>query len=296
MAKTGPGKSFREGVTLVEIFRMFPDDDAAERWFAEARWPDGPWCPHCGSLNVQSGAKHKSQPYRCREKECRRRFSVKTGTAMHDSKLGLQVWAIAIYLSITNLKGVSSMKLHRDLGITQKTAWHLAHRVRETWLEETQHDFSGPVEVDETYMGGKEKNKHGRKKLRAGRGGVGKTVVVGAKDRATNRVSAKVIENTDKDTLHSFVGDHAAAGATPFTRTITKAMADFPSLTKPSIDIPQMTSKFAGVVLPIHRHGNSVPFVALRCGDFGGLIKFGTPFGKVFHHLDAPLPSFSPLR
>ena len=61
-------------------------------------------------------------------------------------------------------------------------------------------------------------------------------------------------------------------------------------------DIPQMTSKFAGVVLPIHRHGNSVPFVALRCGDFGGLIKFGTPFGKVFHHLDAPLPSFSPLR
>ena len=61
-------------------------------------------------------------------------------------------------------------------------------------------------------------------------------------------------------------------------------------------DIPQMTSKFAGAVLPIHRHGNSVPFVALRCGDFGGLIKFGTPFGKVFHHLDAPLPSFSPLR
>ena len=72
----------------------------------------------------------------------------------------------------------------------------------------------------------------------------------------------------------------------PVTKTTTKLLTD----------IPQMTSKFAGVVLAIHRHGNSVPFVALRCGDFGGLIKFGTPFGKVFHHLDAPLPSFSALR
>lgn len=215
MAQSGPGKNFREGLSLTEIIRMFPDDDAAERWFAGTRWPDGSWCPHCGSVNVQTGAKHKSQPYRCRD--CRKRFSVKTGTVMHDSKLGLQVWAIAIYLSVTNLKGVSSMKLHRDLGITQKTAWHLAHRVRETWLEETQHDFAGPVEVDETYIGGKEKNKHGRKKLRAGRGGVGKTVVAGAKDRATNRVSARVIENTDKDSLHSFVGDHAAEGATVYT-------------------------------------------------------------------------------
>ena len=130
MTQSGPGKNFRTGLTLVKIFRTFPDDDAAERWFAEARWPDGPWCPHCGSVNVQSGAAHKSQPYRCREKECRKRFSVKTGTTMHDSKLGLQTWAIAAYLMTTGLKGTSSMKFYRDLGITQKTAWHLAHRLQ----------------------------------------------------------------------------------------------------------------------------------------------------------------------
>ena len=108
------------------------------------------------------------------------------------------------------------MKLHRDLGVTQKTAWHLAHRIREVW--QSQHgQFEGPVEVDETFMGGKERNKHASKKIKAGRGTVGKTAVVGAKDRESNQVSASVVQGTDRETLQGFVQDHAKAGAKVYT-------------------------------------------------------------------------------
>ena len=152
MAQQGPGKSYRKGLTLVEVVQMFPDDKTAEAWIAKTRWPDGPRCPHCGSENVQEGVKHPSMSYRCRS--CRKFFSVRTGTVMENSKLGAQVWVLATYLLSTGIKGTSSMKLHRDLGITQKSAWHLAHRIRETWAKHGGL-FGGPVEVDETYVGGK---------------------------------------------------------------------------------------------------------------------------------------------
>ena len=215
MAHKAPGKSHRKGLTLAALFRMFPA--AAEKWFAEQRWPSGQHCPYCGSVNVQSGAKHKTMPYRCREKECAKRFSVRTKTPMESSKLGFQVWAIALYQLTTNLKSVSSMKLHRDLGITQKSAWFLAHRLREAWKDQGVQ-FTGPVEVDEMYMGGLRENmpKAKRKTLK-GRGSVGKSVVAGAKDRATNKVSAAVVTAPSKKILHRFIAERAAPDAKVYT-------------------------------------------------------------------------------
>ena len=142
MVHKAPGKSHRKGISLIEIMRQFPDDATAEAWFIERRWPNGIFCPHCGSLNVQTGAKHKTMPYRCREKECAKRFSSKTGTVIEGSKLGFQVWIVATFLLSTNLKSVSSMKLHRDLEINQRSAWFLAHRLRMA-LAEKGGLFSG---------------------------------------------------------------------------------------------------------------------------------------------------------
>ncbi len=215
MAQNAPGKADREGISLIQLLRMFPDDASAEKWFAKKIWPDGPYCPHCGSFNVQSGIKHKTMTHRCRDCLNRPMFSLKTGNVMQGTKLGYQVWAIAIYLVTTNLKGVSSMKLHRDLEITQKSAWHLAHRLREAH-KVGKPLFNGPVEADETYMGGKEKNKHSHKKLKAGRGAVGKTAVAGTKDRETNQVVARVVDKTDAKTLQGFVIGHTADCATVY--------------------------------------------------------------------------------
>ncbi len=199
MAHNAPGKHFRNGISLVQLMEMFPSDEVAEDWFASVRWDGGAAvCPFCAATRVSTIANRKPMPYRC--KDCRKHFSVKHGTVMQSSKLSCRVWAIAVYLLTTGLKGTSGMKLHRDLDITQKTAWHLAHRIRKAFPQVTAM-FVGPVESDETAIGGIEKNKHNSRKLRQGRGSVGKTIVHGILDRETNQVVAGVVEETDAVTL-----------------------------------------------------------------------------------------------
>jgi len=137
-------------LSLMGLLRKFPDDAAAEAWFLKHRWPDGVRWPACNSAHIRSQPTRR-HPFRCRS--CGKEFSVKTDSLMHGSHLGYQTWLIALYLFSTHPKGLSSIQFGKLLGIQQRTAWYMAHWIRENWGDELM-EFAGPVEVDETFVGG----------------------------------------------------------------------------------------------------------------------------------------------
>ena len=211
-----PGQSHREGIGFLKAAEMFATEEKAERWFADQRWPEGVvHCPRCDGTNIRTrtGEHPRRGRYRCRP--CQYDFSVKTGSVMHDSKLGYRHWAIAVYQVTTGIKGTSSMKLHRDLEITQKSAWFLGHRIRNA-MPLSQHRFIGEVEVDETFIGGVEGNKHADKKLHE-RWMDGKQTVVGIKNRESGMIMAEVTERRDKAALQGFVLSHSEPSARVYT-------------------------------------------------------------------------------
>ena len=196
-------------MSLPAFFRQFPDDAAAEQYFIQSRWPDGIQCPHCASDNVQTETTHKTMPHRCRT--CRRFFSVRTGTAMEESKLGYQTWLLAAYLLHTAKKGMSSIALAEKLGVCQKTAWFLAHRVREAWGGPGLL-MNGTVEADETLIGGKEHNRHlDRKRC------IPKIPVAGVKERESNRVTAVVVPVVNQQHIHAWLDQTVDPTARLFT-------------------------------------------------------------------------------
>ena len=140
-----PGKSHRVGISLNDLFALYPDEQTSVEWLESVVWPDGRFCPHCGSTRTGK-ASHKKMPYWCTD--CRSYFSIKTNTLIANSKVPMQKWCIAIYVCLTSPTGVSSMKLHRDIKVSQPTAWFMLRRIREAWMNESDDHFDGPVEVD----------------------------------------------------------------------------------------------------------------------------------------------------
>ena len=208
MPARAPGKSHRQGLTIIQLMDLFPSEDAARDWFEANRWPDIVTCPRC-QFDRTSAPRNGSMSYWCAA--CRKRLSVRTGTMMEYSRIPLHKWAIAMCMVVTNLKGISSMKLHRELGVTQKTVWFLLHRIREAMDASADTPlFVGPVEVDEMYVGGIESRKHASKRNPHNRGTVGKTPVFGVKKRTTVGVRSEVDAQADSETMVAFLDKHVA--------------------------------------------------------------------------------------
>jgi transposase-like protein len=205
--------------TLVEAIRYFSNPDRCLAVLIPLRWPNGITCPHCGCKDHTFIASRRI--WRC--KGCKKQFSIKIGTVMEDSPLGLDKWLAAIWLIANAKNGISSYEIHRALGITQKSAWFLLHRIRLTMQTGTFQMMTGEVEADETFIGGKARNMHKSRRERViqGRGAVGKSVVMGLLDRHSGRVRTKVVPDTRKATLQAEVRANVQAGAELFTDALS---------------------------------------------------------------------------
>lgn len=212
MARTSKAKKKR--ISLFELMEMFPTEETAMQYIESVRWNGARYCGHCGSFRTVE-SKHPTMPYRC--KDCRKHFSVRTGTLMQDSRLPYRKWLAAIYLMGTNIKGISSTKLGNELAINQNHAWFLGHRIRKAWQQNANQLLGMVVEVDEAYLGGLEKNKHRSKRKHKGSGGTGKEIVVAIKSRDTKKVRALRIPDVSRRTLHYIIIENVAKGSVVFT-------------------------------------------------------------------------------
>ena len=195
--------------SLLDLLKRFPTEQSCINHLAKIRWPDGVECPACQSRKIYTCKKR----FRCGD--CKRNFSVRVGTIYEGSPLPLRKWFAAMWLLSSSPKGISSCQLAREIGVTQKTAWFMLSRLRKMIVELQRPQVSGTVEIDEAYIGGKEKNKHSNKRLR-GNWKAGKTTVLGIRERG-GAVRIEMAKGTDQQSLTRFTSQNVKAWSTVFT-------------------------------------------------------------------------------
>jgi transposase-like protein len=204
--------------TLIEVIRHFSDPDTCLKFVVEFRWPNGVVCPRCQALDPRFISTRRV--WEC--KGCKKQFSVKVGTIFEDSPLPLDKWLAAVWLIANAKNGISSYEIHRALGITQKSAWFMLHRVRAAMESGSFEKMKGEVESDETYIGGKARNMHEGKRKAKGRGGVGKSIVQGLLERHKkgSKVKAKVVKDAKKGTVQAEIRANVELGSEVFTDSL----------------------------------------------------------------------------
>jgi transposase-like protein len=219
--------------SLIELSRYFKDEKTCYDFLESQIWNDGKaCCPHCGSTHVYTRSNRSKNPakegvreYKCAEKGCNKNFTATVGTIFESSKLPLQTWFCAIWLCTTTSKGISSANLAKQLGITQKSAWFVLSRIREMFAQTAPHMLTGEVEIDETYVGGKEKNKHSKKRKDKQQGGAGKETVVGLVQR-DGSVIVKHVPDATRNTILPVIEKHVE----PKTKIATDEYAMYQTL------------------------------------------------------------------
>jgi transposase-like protein len=207
----------RSTISTFQLFERFPDAESARLYLEGRLWPAGPICPECKS--GERITPRKSGYYRCNACPNDYTFTVRTGTIFERSHVPLHKWVYAMYLLVTSRKGVSSLQMAKEIGVTQKTSWFMLQRLREACGSDPLcggGKLGGDVEVDECFIGGKEANKHERKRLHAGRGGVGKIAVIGLRERG-GRTVAMPIPDRSMGTMQSVVHAAVEVGSRVFT-------------------------------------------------------------------------------
>lgn len=200
--------------TLKDAIEYFANPDTCLEYVAQMRWQEGVACPHCQTKKVSFIATRRI--WTCLN--CRKQFSVKVGTIFEDSPLGLDKWLAAMWMIANAKNGISSHEIHRALGITQKSAWFMLHRIRKAMQEGSFELLKDDVEADETYIGGKSENMHKSKRERVirGRGAVGKTIVMGMLERK-GKARTQVVPDTSKETMQPIIGKNVKAGSNLYT-------------------------------------------------------------------------------